>query len=130
MSSPIPNDKVLYNRIVARVKSRVGAWPSAYASSMVVTQYKAAGGTYSGRASPKVGLKRWHAEEWKRPDGSPCGRRTSREPSPYPYCRPTKRISPKTPKTQKELGKTKVAAATKAKARSPAKRVYVSRAKL
>ena len=48
-------------------------------------------------------LKRWFKEEWKDVrTGKPCGRRKG-EKRGTPYCRPSKRISSKTPKTASEM---------------------------
>ena len=48
-------------------------------------------------------LKRWFKEEWKDVStGKPCGRRKG-EKRGTPYCRPSKRISSKTPKTSGEM---------------------------
>lgn len=48
-------------------------------------------------------LKRWFKEEWKDVrTGKPCGRRKG-EKRGTPYCRPSKRVSSKTPKTSKEM---------------------------
>jgi len=48
-------------------------------------------------------LKRWFKEEWVDVrTGKPCGRKKS-EKRGTPYCRPSKRVSKKTPKTSKEL---------------------------
>ena len=41
-----PANKKLYARAVKHVKSKVKAWPSAYASGQVVQRYKRLGGTY------------------------------------------------------------------------------------
>jgi len=50
-----------------------------------------------------LALKRWFKENWKDVStGKPCGRRKG-EKRGTPYCRPTKRISSKTPKTTKEM---------------------------
>ena len=50
-------------------------------------------------------LKRWFKEEWKDVStGKPCGRRKG-EKRGTPYCRPSKRVSSKTPKTTSELTK-------------------------
>lgn len=46
-------------------------------------------------------LKRWFAEGWKNQDGKPCGSGSTKG---TPYCRPTKRVSSKTPKTKSEMG--------------------------
>ena len=48
-------------------------------------------------------LKRWFKEEWKDVrTGKACGRRKG-EKRDTPYCRPTKRVSKKTPKTAGEM---------------------------
>jgi len=48
-------------------------------------------------------LKRWFKEDWKDVrTGKPCGRKAG-EKRGTPYCRPTKRVSKKTPKTAGEM---------------------------
>ena len=48
-------------------------------------------------------LKRWFKEDWKDVQtGKPCGRKKG-EKRDTPYCRPSKRVSSKTPKTSKEM---------------------------
>ena len=48
-------------------------------------------------------LKRWFKEEWKDVrTGKACGRKEG-EKRGTPYCRPTKRVSSKTPKTASEI---------------------------
>jgi hypothetical protein len=50
------------------------------------------------------GLGRWFAEKWVDiKTGKPCGRQEGEERAGYPACRPTKRISSKTPKTTMEM---------------------------
>ena len=50
-----------------------------------------------------LALKRWFKEDWKdQRTGKACGRRKG-EKRGTPYCRPTKRISSKTPKTASEM---------------------------
>ena len=50
-----------------------------------------------------LALKRWFKEDWKDVStGKPCGRRKG-EKRGTPYCRPSKRVSSKTPKTSKEM---------------------------
>ena len=50
-----------------------------------------------------LALKRWFKEDWKdQRTGKPCGRQKG-EKRGTPYCRPTKRISSKTPKTASEM---------------------------
>lgn len=99
-------DKALYDKAVKKVKSRVKAWPSAYASGQVVKEYKRLGGRYSGNKSGSD-LDRWYREKWVNvcKSGYPkCGRKESKI-SNYPYCRPINRISSKTPMTVSEFKK-------------------------
>jgi len=50
-------------------------------------------------------LKRWFKEEWVDvKTGKPCGRKKG-EKRGTPYCRPSKRVSSKTPKTSSEMTK-------------------------
>ena len=53
----------------------------------------------------KGGLRKWFAEDWRDvKTGKKCGRSGKEKKSrPYPACRPSKRVSSKTPKTTKEL---------------------------
>ena len=52
-----------------------------------------------------MSLKRWHQEKWVDiKTGKPCGRRSaSKSKRGYPACRPSKRVSSKTPKTTSEM---------------------------
>jgi hypothetical protein len=50
-----------------------------------------------------LALKRWFKEDWKDvKTGKACGRKKG-EKRGVPYCRPTKKISKKTPKTSAEM---------------------------
>lgn len=50
-----------------------------------------------------LALKRWFKEDWKDVStGKACGRSKGEKRS-TPYCRPTKRVSSKTPKTSGEM---------------------------
>lgn len=46
------------------------------------------------------GLKRWFAEKWTNQKGDPCGSGTTKG---TPKCRPSKRVTAKSPKTWGEL---------------------------
>lgn len=51
-------------------------------------------------------LKRWFKEDWKDVrTGKACGRKEG-EKRGTPYCRPTKKVSSKTPKTSGEMSTT------------------------
>jgi hypothetical protein len=60
-------------------------------------------------------LKRWFKEDWKDVStGKPCGR-SKGEKRGTPYCRPSKRVSEKTPKTSKEKSSSEKAKKVKQK---------------
>ena len=57
-----------------------------------------------------LALKRWFKEDWKDvKTGKPCGRQKG-EKRGTPYCRPSKRVSSKTPKTASEMSASEKAA--------------------
>lgn len=58
----------------------------------------------SDKKKVRGGLGRWFAEKWVDiKTGKPCGRQEGEERAGYPACRPTKRMSEKTPKTTMEM---------------------------
>lgn len=58
---------------------------------------------YMSKGGNHGGLDRWFAEKWVDvKTGKACGRQKG-ESRAYPACRPSKRISSKTPKTSSEL---------------------------
>lgn len=86
-----------------KVKASYDVFPSARASQAIAKCRKQSG---SVRKTEKgSSLKRWQAEKWvDTKSGKPCGAGGKNE-----YCRPTKRVSAKTPKTQSEIGLSKLA---------------------
>lgn len=49
-------------------------------------------------------LERWFDEQWVDiKSGKPCGRQKDEKRAGYPACRPSKRVSSKTPKTVGEM---------------------------
>lgn len=62
-------------------------------------------GAYQKAKLNKGGLSRWFAEKWvDEKTGKPCGRSgKEKKKRPYPACRPSVRVSSKTPKTSSEL---------------------------
>tara|TARA_R100000781_G_scaffold84010_1_gene51691 strand:- start:580 stop:840 length:261 start_codon:yes stop_codon:yes gene_type:complete len=51
-----------------------------------------------------MSLRRWFDEKWVDvKTGKPCGRQKGEKRRGYPACRPTKRVSSKTPKTTTEM---------------------------
>lgn len=136
MPSPKPTNKALYNKVKSEAKRRFKKWPSAYASGWLVREYKRRGGRYSSskgspkRSSSKSGLSRWFAEKWinvcKLPKKVACGRPKTTLSSwkkNYPYCRPSVRVSPSTPKTSRELSRSEISRRCRTKRRSPMRRV-------
>lgn len=126
-----PTNPKLYAKVKTKAKKIFKTFPSAYASGYIVREYKRLGGKYKGKKpSTKVGLSRWFKEEWinvcKLPKKVPCGRpkismKTWKKK--YPYCRPLKRISSKTPKTAKELTKKEIKQRCRKKRKNPMKRL-------
>jgi len=73
-----------------KVMQQYGKW-SARAAQAVAKCRKASG--HVRKTSAGLSLKRWQNEKWKdKRTGKPCGSGGATE-----YCRPTKRISSKTP---------------------------------
>lgn len=109
---PEPTNPQVYARIKSQVKKDAKSrWPSAYMSGVLVQKYRDAmkkrGETpykSSTGTKQKSSLKRWYKEKWVNiASKKPCG--SVRTKSYYPTCRPSIRISSKTPVTIKELSK-------------------------
>jgi hypothetical protein len=88
------------------VKARYAKFPSARASQAIAKCRKKKG--QSRKSSEGASLKRWASEKWKEKSGKPCGTTGS-------YCRPSKRVSSKTPKTRSQLSKSQESRAESAK---------------
>ena len=80
-----------------KVKAQYDVFPSARASQAIAKCRKGSG---SVRKTEKgTELKRWQSEKWvDQKTGKACGAGGKNE-----YCRPTKRVSEKTPKTASEM---------------------------
>lgn len=104
----VPTDPAEYRKAVEKIKARVARWPSAYASGMVVTEYKRAMGvlgkepyintpTAAAKTQPLLRpLARWYAEKWiDIRTGKPCG--AVHTADYYPTCRPSKQITKQSP---------------------------------
>lgn len=124
MATPV--NKKLYNQVVVDAKKRFHKWPSAYASGWVVRRYKELGGEYrSDKRKEESSLDRWFKEKWVNVCESPyvaCGR-SEASMKDYPYCRPLKRMSDKTPKTVSQFTKKELKELCQAKKANPRKRV-------
>lgn len=128
-----PTNKKLYAKVKAAAKKKFDVWPSAYASSWLVREYKKRGGKYKNKRGskskskqPSSSLSRWHKEKWidvcQLPKKVPCGRSKSNTRK-YPYCRPSVRVNSKTPKTYKDFSKAELKRRCSRKRRSPSKKV-------
>ena len=86
-----------------KVKAQYKIFPSARASQAIAKCRKASGSvrkTQEGKS-----LKRWTAEKWvDTRTGKPCGGGGKNE-----YCRPSKRVSSKTPITKGEMSRSTLA---------------------
>ena len=129
--SPEPVDKKLYEKVKREAKKKFDAWPSAYASGWLVREYKKRGGKYKGKKPKNSGLSRWYKEKWidvcKLPKKVNCGRKSSKSYSKlkrkYPYCRPSVKVTSKTPKLAKDLTKKQIKRICKKKQKSPKKKI-------
>ena len=56
-----------------------------------------------------MSLDRWFKEKWVDvKTGKKCGRGKNEKGRPYPACRPSKRVSSKTPKTKGEMSREEI----------------------
>ena len=116
---PTPKNQKLYDSIKAKIKRQLSAkgqrW-SARASQQLVSQYKTAGGTYSG-SKKNSALSNWQRQKWVAINSTgeivgSCG--SSRTKSGKQYrCLPEKRA--------KNLTKSQRAATAKKKLKTPNK---------
>jgi len=126
-----PTNKTLYDKVKKEASRKFKSPTGVYRSSWIVREYKKRGGRYKGSRPKSSGLKRWYKEKWvdlKRPIKTSsgkikgykkCGRNSARKSNEkYPLCRPTHRISSKTPRTYKELDK-KILSSAKRKKTGP-----------
>ncbi len=106
----VPSNPALYERIKKKVYKK-NPKHSAYRSSQLVREYKAAGGGYKGKkpTTKDKGLKRWHKEDWRTREGSKTYKKKG------DIFRPTKRVTKQTPTTMSELSKKQKDKATKEK---------------
>ena len=128
----VPTNKKLYDSIVTKVKSQVARWPSAYASGMVVSEYKKAmkklgkepyKDTDKSLAKPPTKLlARWYKEKWiDIKTGKECGK--VRTDEYYPTCRPSIRVTKGTPVTANELTQKQKSSMVKQKQKAKKARV-------
>jgi hypothetical protein len=109
----IPKNPKIYAQVVEKIKASVKKWPSAYASGMLVKEYKRimvlkGQEPYETTQNKKIKpLTRWFKEKWiDIGTGKPCGsirKHTDLENGYYPTCRPSVKISKNTPTLATEL---------------------------
>jgi len=122
-----PTNPTLYAKVKREAKRKFDVWPSAYASGWLVREYKKRGGKYSGsrKASRSKGVGRWFREKWinvcELPKKVACGR--SQTGKRYPYCRPSKRISKKTPRLASSLSAAQIKKFCKEKRKNPKRKM-------
>lgn len=86
-----------------KVKAQYDVFPSARASQAIAKCRKASGNVR--KSEEGTSLKRWEKEKWTDTrTKKPCGAGGSNE-----YCRPTNKVSSKTPKTISEISPSKLA---------------------
>lgn len=117
-------NKKLYKSIKSKIKRSIkGRRWGAYDSGRLVREYKAAGGKYKGTKG-KTNLSRWYKEKWVDacawPKRKPCGRKTKES---IAYCRPSKKVDSKTPKTVQKLTAAQRKSRCTRKKKSPMKRI-------
>lgn len=94
-----------------KVKASYDVFPSARASQAIAKCRKASGSV--SKSEKGASLKRWEKEKWvDTKTNKPCGAGGKNE-----YCRPTTRVSSKTPKTKSEISPSKLAAKKAEKSR-------------
>jgi hypothetical protein len=96
-----------------------------YGQNKVLTRFGKSNPTKRISSNNSEGLKRWFKEKWvnvcsyKNGKYQPCSKSTKK----YPYCRPSIRVTSKTPKTISEITKTKLKKLCKRKTNS--KKIFV-----
>ena len=104
-----PKNKKLYEKVKEEIYKKYPQH-SAYRSGLLVKEYKARGGEYTGSKNKDEGLSRWFRETWRSDKGT-VG--YDHKNSVY---RPTKRITKDTPTTFNELTKKQIQRAKREKA--------------
>lgn len=126
--NPIPTNKSLYAYVKRLAHDKFQSKSGVYRSSWIVREYKKRGGLYHGTPSKNSGTLRWYKEKWvdlNRPilnskgtitGYKSCGRANTHQKG-YPLCRPTTKITSRTPKTYKEISKNNIQKAKRAKSK-------------
>ena len=138
-----PSNPTLYELVKRDAKRRFERWPSAYGSAWLVKEYARRGGTWSSSSSSSSrnprrsgGIDRWMREKWVQVGPAlkgrhiACGQRKGRSKA----CRPSRRVSSRTPLTVDEVvarhGRKRVAELARSKRRNMSARVDWKRGKV
>lgn len=73
MSTAKKTKPELWDRKVAAAKAKFGKW-SARAAQWATSEYKKAGGGYSGKKSSSNSLSKWTSQDWRTRDGDKAER--------------------------------------------------------
>jgi hypothetical protein len=127
-----PVDIKLYEKVRKLANKKFESKSGIYRSSWMVKEYLKRGGKYSGKKSKNKGLARWYKEGWvdlnrpiKNSKGKitgyhKCGRHSVKDKGKggkYPLCRPSKRVTSKTPRTYHSISKKSIKKAKKQKSK-------------
>jgi hypothetical protein len=125
----IPLDIKLYNKIKGEADEKFKSKTGIYKSSWIVREYKKRGGQFKGSKPKSSGLKRWYKEKWidlnrpiKNSKGKiigyeKCGRDDLKKQKIYPLCRPSIKVSKKTPRLYTSFSKMTISKAKKQKSK-------------
>ena len=91
--------KAMHDGCYRKVKAQYSVFPSARASQAIAKCRKQHGHVRHGKSG--TNLRRWQNEKWKTTHNKPCGAKSEHGG----YCRPTKKVSKKTPKLKSSLTK-------------------------
>jgi hypothetical protein len=122
---PIPVNKELYDQVKRMANEVFDSKSGIYRSVWIVRKYKELGGKYKPDKKPKQsGILRWLKEAWidlnqpKKNGGyERCGKPNTINPNLYPLCRPSVRVSPKTPKRYQDISEDRIKEVNKLKQR-------------
>ena len=120
-------DENLHERVKKMADNKFQSKTGIYKSSWIVKEYKRLGGKFEGEKPKRSDLKNWYKEKWvdiNRPikfrgeiiGYEPCGRINTAKISKYPLCRPTVKVSKKTPRLLSNISKQSIKKAQKLKA--------------
>lgn len=119
-------DEKLHTTVKKLADEKFQSKTGIYKSSWIVKEYKRRGGEFKGPKPKNSDLKNWYKEKWvdvNRPikfrgeiiGYEQCGRINPKNIPKYPLCRPTVKVSKKTPKLLSDIPKKSIQKAKKIK---------------